>query len=354
MHIDTLVRQGAAFVTPHFQSYEDRVCFCLTGESNGPSPQAELFYSTAEGSLRLFDTYPAVTSGGSCSCKFSFDPVSMGIYQKALSFRIVVRDFSQVAHFSLEERSDTTQEVLPSTSAVFTDAAGNKLVPVLQADRLTKLCVSTLPRKVLFVGNSILMGMHGAYGMCASSPKHDYCYHVQQAIRSRNPDCVFSKLYGSLFEHATCREEFEAWWGTDPNGHTGKPARDSFTEDLDLIILQLGDNVGYGKKLANFLVCAPLLLERIKVLCPRARILWVHGWFNSPLSAPPICRFCEQWQVEQINVLSERSLESQSFSGAPYRTPDGTITTVKDTWITHPGDLGMRRIADRIIEALNL
>ena len=35
-------------------------------------------------------------------------------------------------------------------------------------------------------------------------------------------------------------------------------------------------------------------------------------------------------------------------------TADGTVATAKDTWITHPGDLGMRRIADRIIATLSL
>ena len=45
-----------------------------------------------------------------------------------------------------------------------------------------------IPNKVLFMGNSLLLGMDtdgihgGASGMCATSPQNDYFYHVKQAI----------------------------------------------------------------------------------------------------------------------------------------------------------------------------
>ena len=125
------------------------------------------------------------------------------------------------------------------------------------------------------------------------------------------------------------------------------------SQDLDLIILQMGDNVG-TQKLSNFRTCTPILLERIKTLCPKARILWVYGWFNGPLTAPPILQFCEEWKLEPVDVLSARTPDSQSYSGAPYTNPDGTGGIVKDIWITHPGDLGMERIAWKIIETLDL
>lgn len=353
MKKEQLVLKDGHIISPNFSSYADRVCIEAAGCGAGPLPCAELFCNTADGQSHLYAAYPASASGGLYSCAFFFDPINLQIYENAVSFRIVFRNFSSISRFSMEEHTDSAQTAADTVSAVFADDAGNKWVPVLQSDRATLVNVPAIPRNVLFVGNSILLGMPAAYGMCASSPRHDYCCHVQQAILAKSPECRFSKLYGSMFEHATCREEFEAWWGIDPNGHTGKPAKDSFTEDLDLIILQLGDNVG-PQKLASFLECTPILLARIKTLCPRARILWVHGWFNSPLTTPPISRFCEEWKLERVDVLSTRSPETQSFSGAPYEAADGSVATVKDIWITHPGDLGMRRIADRIIETLDL
>ena len=55
-----------------------------------------------------------------------------------------------------------------------------------------------------------------------------------------------------------------------------------------------------------------------------------------------------------MDILPTRSPETQSFSGAPFVTADGSTGIVKDTWITHPGDPGMCLIADRIIETLDL
>ncbi len=353
MNKEHLILKDDHIISPFFSSYADRVCIEVVGSSAESLPCAELYCNTADGESHLYAAYPAAADGDLYSCSFFFDPINLQIYENAVSFRIVFRGFTSVSRFSMEEHTDSAQESVETVSAVFTDAQGNKWVPVLQADRTTQVNVPVVPNNVLFIGNSILLGMSGAYGMCASSPRHDYCHHVQQAILTRNPHCRFSKLYGSMFEHSTNREEFEAWWSVDPNGHTGRPAKDSFTEDLDLIIIQLGDNVGI-QKLANFLECTPILLERIKALCPRARILWVCGWFNSLLTTPPITRFCEEWKLELVDILSTRSPEAQSYSGAPYETADGTVATVKDTWITHPGDLGMRLIADRIIATLSL
>lgn len=353
MNEKNLVPKEDHIISPHFFSYADRVCIQATGAGAGPQPRAELYCNTAQGQGNLYATYMAEACPEGFRCDFFFDPINLQIYHQAVSFRIVFRDFASVSRFSMDEQTDSAQEEIRTDSAVVTDAAGRKWVPVLQADRVSSILVPTLPQKVLFMGNSILLGMGGAFGMCASSPKHDYCYHVQQAILEHSPHCQFQKIYGSPYEHSTTPDEFEAWWSRDPNGHTGVPAQDSFTADLDLIILQIGDNVG-TQKLANFLMCTPILLERIKTRCPRARILWVHGWFNSPLTAPPIGKFCRDWQLEEVNILSTRAPESQSRSGAAYTRPDGTTGIVKDIWITHPGDLGMERIARKIIEILDL
>ena len=282
MDINNLFSKEDHLITPHFSSYADRVCVKVTGDSAGALPYAELYCNTPDGTSRLYADYPAVQGGEHYSCDFFFDPINLQIYENALSFQVILRNFSSVAYFSLTEETDSALEIHCTKSHVFVDDAGRKWVPVLQADKTTEIPVSTLPKSVLFVGNSILLGMPGAFGMCSSSAKHDYCYHVQQAILEKSPHCRFSKLYGSPFEHSMSTEEFEAWWSADPNGHTGKPAKESFTTDLDLIILQMGDNVG-TQKLSNFRTCTPILLERIKTLCPKARILWVYGWFNGPL-----------------------------------------------------------------------
>ena len=349
-----LLHQENTFRTPAFRTLADLISVRLTGCAASDAPQVELHYTTANGEMCLFQAYPAKQAGEEFSCAFDFDPISLSIYQKAEKFQIIARGFTAITHFSLEERVDTEQTAAHSHSIVFTNKNGMKFVPVLQADKKTTVPVSTVPKKVLFVGNSILVGMHMAFGMCASSAKNDYCYHVQQAILTASPQCEFYKLYGSPYEHSSNKEEFEAWWGTTPNGYTGKPAKCSFTEDLDLIFLQLGDNVNTDSKRDTFRFSAPQLLQRIKQLCPKARVIWVHGWYNNHLNHDSILAVCKEFRIEDINIADLKCKENQSSSGHLYTAPDGSVKVVNDAWITHPGDAGMALIAQRIIAKLDL
>ena len=75
------------------------------------------------------------------------------------------------------------------------------------------------------------MGM-GTYGMCASSPRNDYAYHVQQAILAKNPSATFKKCHGAQFEQAESDTQAQEYWTTTANTITGRPASQSFTSDL--------------------------------------------------------------------------------------------------------------------------
>jgi len=342
------------FSTPIFQSLADLIYVQLRGEANANTPLAQIRYITPQGQDCLFQTVAAQPVGDSFTCSFDFDPISLSVYQNAVSFQIILGGFSCITHFSLIESTESEHVVSDGESMVFRDRDGIKKVPVLQSDKQTTLCVPTVPKKALFVGNSLVFGMHMTFGMCASSAQKDYFHHVTQAIRSVSPECTFSKLHGSPFEHASNVEEFEAWWDTEANAHTQKPAKCSFTEDLDLIILQMGDNINTEDKFNTFLYTGPELLRRIKQRCPRARIIWVHGWYHGLKNSKPILHVCKSWGIESVYIRDVRSDETQSSSGSKYIAPDGTVQTVKDTWITHPGDTGMALIAQKIITKLDL
>ena len=62
---------------------------------------------------------------------------------------------------------------------------------ILTADRTT-VSVPTVPKKTLFIGNSLLQGLGsaekgGRFGMCATDSRHDYYYYVTRAILQKNP-----------------------------------------------------------------------------------------------------------------------------------------------------------------------
>ena len=81
-----------------------------------------------------------------------------------------------------------------------------------------------------------------------------------------------------------------------------RPAIESFTEDLDLIFLQCGDNVNTDDKAVRFAVQGPYLLEQIKERCPNARIIWVHSWYNFERNNKMILKLRDLWKFEDVDI----------------------------------------------------
>ena len=208
-----------------------------------------------------------------------------------------------------------------------------------------------MPKKVVFVGNSILLGMK-TYGMCATSSKADYAWYVQQEILKHNPDCEFGKVHGSAFEGSLAYEDAVNWFNTTPNVYSKKPARESFSEDTDLVIIQLTDNVNTDVKISVFQKSADMLIESIKDICPKAQIIWVYGWYNKYNTHDKLQSLCRKWSIELVYISGCRSKENEAYSGQISIGEDGNEFVVKDGWITHPGDKGMKVIADKIIDVL--
>ena len=307
--------------------------------AEGASAQYALISLNEEGSATvIYEKALTAASDGSIRYEHEFDPISLAVYQGSVAFFATV----------------TTSGELPRE--VFITLTENEQIAMgIQAAKARR----NRPKKkkgplghVLFVGNSIVFGMEGRYGMCASSPEHDYFYHVSKAISEQYPDCRFSKLYASPIEHAESPEEFRRVFYELPNEFTKVPDCESFTPDLDLIILQMTDNVNTEKKLETFSVTADLLLSYIKEHCPNATVMWAYGWFHKPAFFPRLLELCEQHDIEQADLRSCRCKANEAAKGHLYLAADGTEKMARDTWITHPGDGGMKAIAERILQTL--
>lgn len=287
----------------------------------------------------------------------SFDPISLSVYKNAVAFSVSVSSLSDdneiyINEFYITEGADFVSEVAETVSNITTLENGEKAVLVQQnnGDRIT---VPLVPKKTLFIGNSILLGMFNSYGMCSTDSKSDYAYHVQQAILAKNPDCTFKKLHGSAFEHSETEDAADNWF-TDENIHSLKPAVESFDEDTDLIVIQMTDNVNTEVKISVFNNSVDRFITRIKDMCPKARILWVYGWYNKYNTHDKLHEVCARHAIELVDISGVRSKENESRSGQISINPDGEEIVVRDTWITHPGNKGMRAIADRIIKTLGI
>lgn len=284
----------------------------------------------------------------------SFDAVNYAVYNDAASFRITARGAAlrEVKVVCGDETENFVCEEQPFCENVIVSPGGRKFnLGVTDAGEM--FLTPHVPMKTLFVGNSLLLGM-GSYGMCSSSPRHDYAHYVAEAILRFNPKAKFERVHGSVFEQSTSVEEFFANWDKTPNPYTGRPTCESFTYDLDLIVIQLNDNINTDAKYKTFAACCDEFVRRIRRCSPKARIIWVEGWFNHSYNSRMIYDLCNRWRIPVVCIADLRCAENEAVSGAKYVTADDTEATVKDAWITHPGNGGMRAIADRIIAKLDL
>ncbi len=201
----------------------------------------------------------------------------------------------------------------------------------------------TVFQKALFIGNSLLLGM-GSYGMCASAPEKDWFARTAAAILQKNPSAVFDRLHIGKAEQPESPADMQQWF-EENLAH--------FLPDLDLIVLQIGDNVTTPRRKELWDAGCSGLLGRIRTQCPRARILLMFGWYNYPLCGPALERCAAEYGLETVDIRDLHTKENEGFSGQKYLLPDGTAAEVKEAWISHPGDRGMEQIALRLLQKLN-
>lgn len=344
-----------SFISEKFTSLCDLVSVYVRASCGGRA-RVEIISLSSNGEA---DLVYGESYGGEISLKYSFDPISLAVYGGAESFFVRIEADGKILINELsvtESYPEISEEEMNARDNTGIGVSGEPVAYVYGEDG-EKTEVPRVPKKVLFIGNSLVFGMGKKYGMCASSPDKDYFHYVSEYIRKHNPVCVFGKLYGSMFEHSESLEDFEYWYGEDCRVSESRkiPAKDSFALDTDLIFIQLGDNVNTDEKEQNFKKTGDMLIRRIKNACPNARIIWLYGWYNRKRCEPTILELCEKWRLERIDIGRLRSASTEAHSQKQYYDVyTGVWKEVSERWITHPGDLGMKKIADKVIEKLKL
>ena len=220
---------------------------------------------------------------------------------------------------------------------------------ILTEDRTT-ISVPTVPGKTLFIGNSLLQGLGsaekgGRFGMCATDSRHDYYYYVTSAILKKNPTAVFTKLSGTAFEGSTDLDTAGRWYAAK---------RYLFKEDLDLIIIQLGDNVNDNEKQAAFGNNIRHLLAQIKADCPKARVICVGTWYYRPTVISDYIRACKENGCDFVSIQNLLSTQTLPPAGTIVTYNDGTTQIAEGGSLIHPNNYGMELIAKRIVAQLKL
>ncbi len=340
-------------ITNTFSSTAEKIVLKVTGNAKSDFVNYMVYAINAEQNESVAAKLSANVTNGKFSIDYSFDPLYMSVYHAAVTMRVAIEgEGLALSEFSLEELSASEAKEHISASNIVIEN-GEKRAIVKQLDG-TEITVPIIPQKVLILGNSLLAGMT-YYGMCATDPENDYYHHVSTELKRQNPGCEISKAHVVHLEIPESIEQFNHNIFVEPNRITGKPTEQCFTPDLDLIILQGADNVNNPQRKETFKTTCEMLVRLIKERCPKARLIWVYGWYNKNATHAPIVAACEKWKVETIDLSAMMPLkENQATKGQTYIKPDGTVDVAPDGWLSHPGNVGMYRIAKKMLAKIGI
>jgi hypothetical protein len=237
------------------------------------------------------------------------------------------------------------QLVSKSPDLTVTSPSGYKYFIQVNDDGSMSLA-KQIPSKALFIGNSLLYGFT-TFGMCASDSSHDYYHYVNNKILSLNSNYTVTKHEGYTWEGYTTLSEQNEWLNT--------VLLPLLSNDLDLIIIQLGDNINDAAKLAVFEQGTINFLKFIRQNCPKARTVWVGEWYSSSEKQSFIASACIKTGSFFIDISDINITENQSAIGNTVTMDNGSTYTVTQAGVaSHPGNTGMLKIANRICYKLGL
>ena len=192
-------------------------------------------------------------------------------------------------------------------------------------------------KRVMFVGNSITLhgkkediGWHGEWGMAASSKEKDYVHLLMSATREKSPDCSF------------CICQVAEWERQYKNGksvyHLFENARDF---NADIIVMRFVENC--PQKEFDKEIFKTETVNLLKHLNPSdaAKIILTTGFWHQPAD-DSIAELAKELGLPLVKLGDLGEKDEMKAIGLFEHS--GVAN--------HPGDLGMKNIADRIFEVL--
>lgn len=192
-------------------------------------------------------------------------------------------------------------------------------------------------KKTLFIGNSITLHGQceywwGDWGMAASEKDKDYVHAFAGMIsRDHNIDVM-----------AVNFSQWETMWYD--RSETFSLLRDYLYTDMDMIVIQLGENVTEYETLENDF---DELLKYITTTCPQTEMYCIGNiWENEKIDEVKK-KVCERYNCTFIS-LDEIIGQKEYWLGTGKRVKgsDGEYHISNHKGVAlHPNDLGMQRIA---------
>ena len=199
---------------------------------------------------------------------------------------------------------------------------------------------------MLVLGNSITKHGHNEYwwneiGMAASEAPKDYYHRLVAALTER---------YGDVNAYALNYSQWEI--NGHDRGQTFSIIDPLLCEQLDYIILQLGENVTDSSTLRTDL---ETLVIHIRDKCPDASIVMVGNFWENKETVEKIKK--DVAKDYGINYVSLDNLwgkaEFQAGMGTIVFDEEGKSHVIDHSGVAvHPGNLGMKAIAEKIVDCI--
>lgn len=175
------------------------------------------------------------------------------------------------------------------------------------------------PSRVVFLGNSLLMG-NLTFGLSASDSTKDYFYRLDSAFRSYNPDCISHRIMAKQLENSTedssltkeLAENILPWIG----------------DTTDLIIIQLGDNFNTSQELQRMPETLETLYDAICTHAHNAKVVWVGEWYATDYKQRILRRMAYFYGAQFIDISDLNTSENQGKVGDVYSHSDKRVQCI--------------------------
>ena len=196
--------------------------------------------------------------------------------------------------------------------------------------------------KALVIGNDIT-SKNGSTGMSATDEKHDYYYLTKERLQNVFGNVTISRINATEWEKNNVIGSSRTDW-------LNKNLPKSTVSNLDLVILQLGDNYNQND---NFEESAKEMVEYIRKYSPNAEIIWIGLWESYPKIQNNLPGICETLEIKFINIRDLNTADYQTVVTEKSENVDENNTEVENTVeVMYPNNEAMQMISNRIIEAL--
>ena len=190
----------------------------------------------------------------------------------------------------------------------------------------------------LAIGNSLTLIPSWGRGICSTRPDNDYFHLIVKHLENQHGTVVAYPYNMSPWERSNdrdaCLDLIDVY----------------LSDKLDLVTIQLGENVTdqttYEKDLEK-------LIAYVRQKAPKAQIIIIGDFWDKKKNVQ------RQQAAQNTNCsfvdLSEimNNKDYQSNEGQECLLPDGSTIQVSHAAATHPGDNGMKYIAEEVIAAIN-